>query len=133
MRTLFLQISIIFHLFCSSHATYDFSPSFSPNFHYFINKCQLMSFCLSKTFSIAFTNFLSHNKPMNTHTRMSCPPFNLEYVSHNCGLIYILHGIFTRIVTEPSPLGEHHPRCSMTPITNKTIENKTYYPWSFIT
>jgi len=36
-------------------------------------------------------------------------------------------------VTEPSPLGEHCPQCSMTPITNMTTENKTYFPWSFIT
>jgi len=39
-------------------------------------------------------------------------------------LLTLLHGFFTKVVTEPSPFGEHHPWCSMTPTTNKTIENK---------
>jgi len=36
-----------------------------------------MLFCFSKALDIVFANFFSHNKPMNTHTRMSasnkCP------------------------------------------------------------
>jgi len=48
-------------------------------------------------------------------------------------LYIFLHGIFTRDVTKQPPLGEHHHECSMKPITSKATENKTYYPWSFIT
>jgi len=44
------------------------------------------------------------------------------------GIYIFLHGIFTRDVTKPYPLGEHHPWCSKTPITNKVAENKTYFP-----
>jgi len=47
--------------------------------------------------------------------------------------IYIfLNGIFTRVVIEPSPLGEHHPQCSMAPITNKTVEKEAYFPWTYL-
>jgi len=54
-------------------------------------------------------------------------------MSHELGLIFVLHGFLTRDVIEPFPLGEHCPRCSMTPITNKTTEKKTYFPWSLVT
>ena len=47
------------------------------------------------------------------------------------GIYIFLHTIFTRVVTEPSPLGEHRPRCSMTPITNKTFEKQNIFPMEF--
>ena len=74
---------------------------------------------------------------MNTHTRMFFPTFILEYVSHDVGyyfsFINFITWIFDQGCYKLTPLGEHHPQCSMTPITNMTAENKTYYPWSFIT
>ena len=41
----------------SSHATCDFSPSFSPNFLYFHKQMPKIYFFLFKSFSITFTNF----------------------------------------------------------------------------
>jgi len=40
---------------------------------------------------------------------------------------------YPRAITKSSPLGEHRPRCSTTPTTNKIAERKTYCPWRFIT
>ena len=46
-------------------------------------------------------------------------------------LLTLLHGILTKAITEHSPLGEHHPRCSMTDITNKTVEQQNILPMDF--
>ena len=43
-------------------------------------------------------------------------------------LYFFLHEFLTRDFTEPSPLGEHCPRCSMKPTTNKTAENQYIFP-----
>ena len=99
----------------------------------FLNKCAKINFCLFNALTIVFANFLNHKQP-NEHP-LGCPTHHLVW--NTCPIIHgiciFLHGIFTRVVTKPSPLGEHHPQCSMTPIMNKTAENKTYCPWSFIT
>jgi len=34
----------------------------------------------------------------------------------------------TRLVAEPSPLGEYHPWCSMTPTTNKIDGKEHIFP-----
>jgi len=99
----------------------------------FINKCAKIPLCLFNALAIAFANFLSHKHP-NEHP-LGCLSYHSAWnmCPIICGIYIFLHGIFTRAVREPSPLGEHHPRCSMTPITKMTTEKRTYNPWSFIT
>ena len=59
--------------------------------------------------------------------------YNLEYVSHDLGLIFplltLLHELLTQGCYRPPPLGENSPQYSMTPTTSKTVES----PWIFIT
>ena len=43
-------------------------------------------------------------------------------------LLTILHGILSRAITEPSPLGEHRPRCLMKPTNRNTSEKKNIPP-----
>jgi len=43
-------------------------------------------------------------------------------------LLTLLHGFLIRAITEPSPLGEHHPQCLMTPTMNKTAEKQNILP-----
>jgi len=99
----------------------------------FINKCPKIPFFLFDALFIALVNFLSHKKP-NEHP-LGClsqhSAWNMCPIIH--GFYIFLHGIFTRDFIKPSPMGEHRPWCSVTPITNKTVENKTYNPWIFIT
>ena len=86
------------------------------------------TFFLFNSLSIAFANFLSHKQP-NEHPLGCLSHHSARNTCHIIRGIYIfLHGIFTKVVTEPSPLGEHHPRCSMTPTTNKTIEKQNILP-----
>jgi len=133
MRPLFSSFSFIF---------LHFPPYMQPvTFHLllllistiFINKCAKIPFFLFNALAIAFANFLNHKQP--NENPLGCPAHHSAW--NTCPIIHgiyiFLHGIFTRAVTEPSPLGEHHPWCLMTPITNTIVEKKTYYPWSFIT
>ena len=133
MRPLFSSFSIIFLQYPPHMQPVTFHLHFLLISIIFINEIPINASCLSKAFAIAFSIFLSHNK-LNQHPLGCFPPlFIFEYVSHQPWPYIFLHGIFTRVVTKPCPLGEHHPRCSMTPITNKIVENKTYNPCSFIT
>lgn len=59
----------------------------------FINKCQIMCLVFSNDFANFLLAIINQMKP----TRMFCPTFNLEYVSHGLGLILplltLLHGL----------------------------------------
>ena len=133
MRPLLYSFSIIFLQFPSHMQPMTFHLPFLLISIIFINECAKIPFCLLNALLISFVNFLNHKEP-NEHPS-GCFPHHLAWNTCPiiCGIYIFLHGIFTRVVTETYPLGEHHPWCSMTPITNKTTENKAYFPCSFIT
>jgi len=77
----------------------------------FTNKFVKIPIYLFNAIAIASANFLSHKQP-NEHT-LGCPAhhstWNMCPIIH--GIYIFLHGIFTKVVTKPSPLGERRPRC----------------------
>ena len=93
----------------------------------FINKIPFNASCISRCFSIAFANFVSHNKP-NEHL-LGC---FLYYLSCNmCPMtlvLYFLHEFLTSDVIKHSLLRKHCPWCSMTPTTSNTSKNKNILP-----
>ena len=124
MRPLFFPFSIIF-LNVPPHMH---AMTFHLHFLLFsiicIIKCVKMSFFLSKSFAIACANFISHNNQNEHPLGFFCPSFSLEYMSHQPWSYKALYGVLTKDVTQPSPLGEHHPRCSIITITTKMLLEK---------
>jgi len=100
----------------------------------FINKLRIkFPFPIPNIFPFPLPISFSYNKPnvhplgwFSQHSTWISAPQPWSY-------IFFLHEFLTRTIIETSPMGEHHPWCSMTPIKQQTIENKTYYLWSFIT
>ena len=86
-----------------------------------------MPIIVSLHLPMRFPISIAINKPQVMPTIM----FSHHWAWNTCPMtlvLFYLHGKSTNIVTNPSPLGEHHPRCSMMLMTSEK-----FYLWSFIT
>ena len=99
--------------------------------------CQKIPSFLWKALAISFANFLTHNKPMNTHTMMSFPTFSLEYVFHQLWLLFFPLLTFIKwyfhqgSYRTPPPLWDTILGVQPHLYVGKTTETQTYFPWSF--
>jgi len=105
MRPLFSSFSIIFLHFPPHMQPVTFHLPFLLISIIFINKCAKIPF---NALAIVFSNFLSHKQPnkhplgcLSQHSAWNkCPSHPWLF------FLTLLHEIFTRVVTKPSPLGD---------------------------
>jgi len=130
---LFLQISII-----SIH----FPPHMQPVTFYlpfllisitFINKCAKIPLCLFNVLAIAFANLLIHKHP-NEHP-LGCLSHHSSW--NKCPIICGIYILFTwnlyKGCYRTLPFGGTPSSVFKDTYNYMATENKTYFPWSFIT